>query len=39
MAIHAPDLPADAPWLNVERPLTPSDLAGRIVVLDFWTYC
>ena len=39
MAIHAPSLPTDVPWLNVTRPLTPADLAGRAVVLDFWTYC
>jgi thiol-disulfide isomerase/thioredoxin len=39
MATHAPELPTDVPWLNVTRPLTPADLAGRVVVLDFWTYC
>lgn len=38
VTIHAPALPTDAVWLNVERPLTPADLAGRVVVLDFWTY-
>lgn len=26
-------------WFNVSRPLTLKDLAGRMVVLDFWTYC
>ena len=26
-------------WLNVSRPLTPDDLKGRIVLVDFWTYC
>lgn len=26
-------------WLNVSRPLTEQDLEGRIVLLDFWTYC
>jgi thiol-disulfide isomerase/thioredoxin len=39
MATHAPELPTDVPWLNVTRPLTPADLAGRVVILDFWTYC
>ena len=38
MAVRAPALPADAAWLNVERPLTPADLRGRAVLLDFWTY-
>jgi len=39
MAVRAPALPTDAPWLNVERPLEPGDLASRVVLLDFWTYC
>jgi hypothetical protein len=39
MPVHAPPLPASAPWLNVARPLAPEELLGRIVVLDFWTYC
>src|SRR5580698_5575403 len=26
-------------WLNTSRPLTPEDLQGRIILLDFWTYC
>jgi len=39
MAVRAPDLPIDVPWLNVERPLAPADLAGRVLILDFWTYC
>jgi thiol-disulfide isomerase/thioredoxin len=26
-------------WLNTERPLKPEDLQGRIILLDFWTYC
>lgn len=38
VTIHAPDLPADAVWLNVGRPLTRADLRGRVVVLDFFTY-
>jgi hypothetical protein len=39
MAVRAPALPTDAPWLNVSRPLEPADLLGRVVVLEFWTYC
>jgi hypothetical protein len=35
--IHAPALPTDVPWLNVERPLRTDDLRGRVVVLHFWT--
>lgn len=38
VTIHAPDLPTDAEWLNVERPLTRDDLRGRVLVLDFFTY-
>ncbi|MBA3953859.1 redoxin domain-containing protein [Candidatus Dependentiae bacterium] len=26
-------------WLNLARPLTPQDLQGRIILLDFWTFC
>lgn len=38
--IPAPDFGADATWLNVKRPLSlRSDLRGKVVLLDFWTYC
>jgi len=26
-------------WLNTSRALTPEDLKGRIILLDFWTFC
>ena len=26
-------------WLNVSRALTPEDLKGRIILVDFWTFC
>ncbi len=28
----------DLPWLNVSRPLKISELKGKVVILDFWTY-
>jgi thiol-disulfide isomerase/thioredoxin len=34
----APEFPGGIDWLNVERPLALADLAGKVVVLDFWTY-
>lgn len=39
MGVRAPALPTDATWLNVERPLATDDLRGRVVLLDFWTFC
>ena len=38
-AVRAPDFPANLQWYNTERPLTLADLRGKIVILDFWTYC
>ena len=26
-------------WLNTSRALKPDDLKGRIILIDFWTYC
>src|SRR5262249_9130452 len=26
-------------WLNASGPITPRDLKGKIVIVDFWTYC
>ncbi len=38
--IHAPKLNAqDLPWFNVKAPLDLPDLAGKLVILDFWTFC
>lgn len=36
---NAPEFPAGLEWMNTERPLTMTDLRGKVVVLDFWTYC
>ncbi|HVF89465.1 MAG TPA: thioredoxin-like domain-containing protein [Blastocatellia bacterium] len=37
--VNAPDFPPDVEWLNTERPLSLRDLRGKVVLLDFWTYC
>ena len=37
--VNAPDFPAGLDWLNTERPLTLADFRGKVLVLDFWTYC
>lgn len=36
---HAPEFPASLDWFNVSRPLSLEKLRGKIVLLDFWTYC
>jgi thiol-disulfide isomerase/thioredoxin len=37
--VNAPDFPEGLEWLNTERPLSLKDLRGKVVLLDFWTYC
>jgi thiol-disulfide isomerase/thioredoxin/sugar lactone lactonase YvrE len=37
--VAAPELDGGAGWLNTAGPLRLKDLRGKIVVLDFWTYC
>ncbi|MCA9062992.1 MAG: redoxin domain-containing protein [Planctomycetaceae bacterium] len=32
-------LDAGSEWLNTDHPLTLSELRGKVIVLDFWTYC
>lgn len=36
---EAPPLTGGHGWLNVERPLRLEELRGKVVLLDFWTYC
>ena len=37
--VNAPEFPPGMEWVNTDRPLTLAELQGRIVLLDFWTYC
>ena len=36
---NAPEFPKGLEWINTDRPRTMQELLGKIVVLDFWTYC
>lgn len=37
--ISAPDFPDHLQWLNTDGRYTLSDFRGKIVLLDFWTFC
>ena len=36
---NAPEFPTGLEWVNTDRALTMRELQGKIVLLDFWTYC
>lgn len=38
-SVNAPEFSPGLSWLNTERPLRLADLRGRLVLLDFFTYC
>lgn len=37
--VRAPELPSTQPWVNTDHPISLKELKGRVVILDFWTYC
>ncbi|GAC1365112.1 MAG: hypothetical protein NVS4B8_16730 [Herpetosiphon sp.] len=37
--IRAPEFPAGLEWINSPQPLTLRQLRGKVVLLEFWTYC
>ena len=38
-AVKAPELDGGVGWFNTDKPITIAELKGKIVLLDFWTYC
>ena len=37
--VNAPEFTPGLDWINVEQPLTIKALRGKIVLLEFWTFC
>jgi thiol-disulfide isomerase/thioredoxin len=37
--VRAPELGGAGGWINTEHPLALRELRGRVVLLDFWTFC
>jgi hypothetical protein len=38
-AVNAPDFPPGLDWLNARHPISLGELRGKLVLLDFWTFC
>ncbi|HXU37650.1 MAG TPA: thioredoxin-like domain-containing protein [Blastocatellia bacterium] len=37
--VNAPEFPEGMEWLNTDRPMAIRQLRGKVVLLDFWTFC
>jgi hypothetical protein len=37
--LNAPEFPEGLEWLNTPTPLSLRELRGKIVLLEFWTFC
>ena len=38
-AVNAPDFPTDLEWLNAPHSVSLRNFRGKLVLLDFWTFC
>lgn len=37
--VNAPAFPTNVDWLNTQQPLRMAELRGKLVLLEFWTFC
>jgi len=37
--VNAPEFAAGLEWLNTPRALRIAELRGKVVLLEFWTFC
>lgn len=37
--VNAPEFPTNLDWINSAARLTMAQLRGKIVLLEFWTFC
>ncbi len=38
LRVHAPEFPEGLDWIGTAAPVSMSQLRGKLVLLDFWTY-
>ena len=37
--VNAPEFPQGLEWVNTDLPIRLRDLRGKLIILEFWTYC